>query len=550
MTSETANVDAVDSETGPRSEAGETAAQNEREIRPPWYRRRKSLRFKIMERLSRLTKGRVKSPGYYRSSDIQREYDVSDIEKYRISPDEHVESWCLWTAEFYTPDNVHRLRTALDRLKPTAFEGAGNAPGDWLRKSRGRAGNSMELYLVPAGGFGWGIGYQCPLPEFAKGAHGTIENITPSLTMLTMHFLLSDAERDWLDKGLHSDRPGRITQKPQGVLGISSVSDEQRRLVEEKRRSWVDQATTWHRKYFPGLLASSGEAVSSCLLDVVDGVEPFGGERSSLLEAIDHARSTDLMEHKAQDEKIIVLISKRFGRDEPRDLLLMAIGKKYLLEFAAPGYERNDDGHVGHFDAIFRRNYTWIALPRILDFYQRRTALARDGAATIVGSRNASKALARVRADAAKSIDAAVVARELRDAVNTGWVPRCEMSFELRPWRKGEQPRDLAQTLGDQIARQATDLLSDVEALNDSLAMQANLLSAHANLKLQPLIIGLAAISMLAAVISTSVAVHDVLAPKSVPMAVKPTPPLPTAPVGSTHARNFQKTATALSAGS
>ncbi|WDF75257.1 hypothetical protein [Novosphingobium sp. KACC 22771] len=489
----------------------------EAQIHLPWYRRRKSIWFKIAAHLSRLTNGHVKSPGYYRSLEFQREHDAKDFERYRISPNEHVRTWCLWTVEFYTPDNIGKLRDALDRLKPAGMEYEERGPGQWLRQNRGRAGNSMELYFVPKGRPGLGIGHYCPLPDFAEGAHGTIENATPSLTILTMHFLLKDSERDCLEIELHRDHPSKITQKPKGVLSISGVSDEQRRAVEDKRLHWISQATSWHRENFPGLLSGNGELVSSCVLDVVDGAEPLGVERTNLLEALDLVRSYEVYENRMRDGQGLLKLSRGAGSARLGGLRLLSINRERLAEFETVGYGNDDDGRVAHIDAMFRRTYTWIALPRVLDFYDRRAVQARDGAAALVGSRNASRALERVRADTAQSIDAAVIARELHGAAKTGRLPRCEMDFILRPIFANDKARPLAQTIRERVTHQAAELLADVEALNESLTVQANLLSAHANLKLQPWIITLAVISAIAGVIAAIGPLHDLMWPKLAP---------------------------------
>lgn len=515
MTTKSENTAAGSSEHSPSApESVNDPVPTEVHTHLPWYRRRKSIRFKIAAHLSRLTNGHVKSPGYYRSLEFQRKHDAEDFERYRISPNEHVRTWCLWTVEFYTPDNIGKLRAALDRLKPAGMEYEERGPGQWLRQNRGRTGNSMELYFVPKGRPGLGIGHYCPLPDFAEGAHGTIENATPSLTMLTMHFLLKDSERDCLEIELHRDHPSKITQKPKGVLSISGVSDEQRRVVEDKRLDWISQATSWHRENFPGLFSGNGELVSSCVFDVVDGAEPLGAERTNLLEALDLVRPYEVFENRTRDGQSLLKLSRGAGRERLGGLRLLSINRERLSEFEALGYGSDDDGRVAHLDAMFRRTYTWIALPRVLDFYERRAVQARDGAAALVGSRNASRALERVRADTAQSIDAAVIARELHGAAKTGWLPRCEMDFILRPMFANDQALPLAQTIRERVAHQAAGLLADVEALNESLTVQANLLSAHANLKLQPLIIALAAVSMIASVIAAFSTVRDMVPPK------------------------------------
>jgi len=479
----------------------------------------------MASRLSRWTRGRVKSPAYHSSLQFHREHDAKHLEKYRISPDEHVQTWCLWTLEFFTPDNIAMLRCALERLKPAGLEYDESGPADWLKQERGRQGSSMELYLVPKGGLAWGPGHYCALPSFAKAARGTIANITPSLTTLTMSFRLKETERDWLDDELHRDHPSRIFQRPNGVVSISNVWSQQRAITKERRQKWKHEATEWHRKHFPGLLSANGEAVSCCLLDVIDGAEPFFSETSNLLGALDLARSTAIYEYRTKDGQVLATMSRSTNTDGADDLHLVSMTSNQLQSYEAADYGSDNSGRISRFDSMFRRGFTSIALHRVLDFYNRKVVLARDNAAAIVGSRSATKALARVRTDTAQCIDAAVIARELRHAAKTGWIPSDLLPFSYKPFFPIEKARPLAKSIHERIARQSSELLADVEALNESLSVQADLLSAHANLKLQPWIIGLAVVSMVAGVLAAIGPVHDLLQPRAPAALLQPASP-------------------------
>ncbi|EGD58011.1 hypothetical protein Y88_3341 [Novosphingobium nitrogenifigens DSM 19370] len=490
---------------------GETDTQSS----PPWYDRPRSIPYKIASRLSRWTGGRVKSPAYHRSLQFRRKHDTKDLEKYRVSPDEHVQTWYFWTLEFFTPDNIAVLRGALERLKPAGQEYGECGPANWLRQERGRQGSSMELYLVPKEGRAWGPGHYCALPSFAKAAHGTIANITPSLTTLTMSFRLKDSERDWLDDELHRDHQPKIFQRPNGVVSISNVWLQQRAIVRERREKWAHEVTEWHRRHFPGLLSTNEEAVSCCLLDVIDGAEPFISETSNLLGALDLARTTAVYEYRAKDGQVLATMSRTANTDDASHLHLVSMTLNQLQSYEAAGYGSDNCGRISRFDSMFRRGFTSIALHRVLDFYNRKVVLARDSAAAIVGSRSATKALARVRADTAQCIDAAVVARELCHAAKTGWIPSDLLSFTYKPFFLNEKAQPLAEIIHERITRQSSELLADVAALNESLSVQADLLSAHANLKLQPWIIGLAIVSMLAGVLAAIGPVHDLLQPRT-----------------------------------
>jgi hypothetical protein len=478
-----------------------------------WYHRHQSARYRLVNRFSKITRGWIRSPLFHSSVAYHCKNDLKDIGRERVCVSERVQTWSFWTAEFYTPDNINTLYEALDRLESAGFQCADRNPAKWLRQTRSLPGSSLELYLTPKGKQAWGIGHYCDLPPFADSAVGTILCVTPSLTMLVTHFLLKAEERCYFDEELHLDHPTRIIQNPGGSISTLSPELEQRRLVHERREARLMQATAWHRAHFPGLLSTHDERVSACEFSTIEGVVPLSRERSNLLAALDLDWSPEIFEGPAAAERRPFLLSRPMRSDHDVDLLFLSSTLADFREQDAEHYGHDGDlRYAARLDDYFRHTFARAALPRVLRFYALRTAEARDGAAGIVGSRNASKALARVRADTAQCMDASVIARELRDAAKAKHLPRIDMDFALRA--KGRaSPMILGKVLHKSIIRDAQELLENVEALNSGLHAQANLLSAHANLKLQPWIIGLAILSLIAGMIAAIGPAKDLLTP-------------------------------------
>jgi hypothetical protein len=471
------------------------------EIALPWYQRHKSLRYWIVESFSKLTRGKVRSPLYHSQVERCKQRDLEDCETARISPEEHVKIWSLWTVEFYTPDNINGLYKSLDRLEPTLSSCTNRLSGDWLREARSQPGSSACFILVPKGRRVLEGDYWCTLPQYADHAICSIVTITPSLTLLVSQFAMLESDRLWLDRELHRDHPTSIKQIPSGGIAISDPGNEKQRLVREKRESWLDQATAWHRSIFPGLLSTNGEQVSACEVSTVEGTSAFlgDGQSSNLLAALNLDWPMDVFECRAEEgaELFQFRFASRFNH--PSEMMFLS---QTETQTSSQNVDNVNDYRpkIAQLNETLSHTFATAALLRVLRFYTRRVTLARDEAAAIVGSKFASKALSRLRADTARCIDASIVSRQLRDAVEIDNLNLDGMEFTGRANADEKTSVKLLEAVRVEIKEQSQGLLMDVDALYDNLHTQANLLSAHANLKVQPWIIVLAVLSLIATV--------------------------------------------------
>jgi hypothetical protein len=479
-------------------------SENSKSPALPWYQRRNTIRYRGMRYLSKITNGRIPTPYFYSVKQFHKESDEIDLEKERVSADEHVRTWSLWTVEFYTPNNINGLYAALDRIQSAELHNLDRNPSEWLRRNRMAAGSTMELYLSAKGTPGLATGHYCSLPEFADHAAGTIICVTPSLTLLVMHFELKASESCWLDEQLHNDRTTRIVQNPRGSISISSPRIEQRRLVHEKRESWLLEATSWHRSNFPGLLSTNNELVPMCELSILTGAVPFdeNARNSNLMSALGLDWSYGVFEGPTSVETKLFKFSHALDHCDSFEFRILSATENNFRSQNVDYFGTGDRAYLARLDQDFRRAFAMASLPRALTFYAQHTASARDNAAAIVGSKNASKALARVRADTAQCVDAAMIARELSEAAERDSLDIQDTDFTLRIEREGRTEITLSNAVKDQIKEQAKDLAANVESLNANLNAQASLLSAHAALKLQPIIIALTVVSAIAGLVA------------------------------------------------
>ncbi len=208
-----------------------------------WYNRPKSIRYKIIDRISRITRGRIASPHIRSIGDFHRARDESENEESRPADSQHFTTWVVWAVEAYTPANIGGLIDGLERLRPVQ-RGPDRDPVAWLRRNRYNPGSSLELYLQRPGSSPI-MGFNLDVPDFAKYGAGTIWTATPSLTLLTMMFVLTDAERSRFETTLKADYATRIEPTSSHGAMIFSPELERRRAVREARADWSRQASDW-----------------------------------------------------------------------------------------------------------------------------------------------------------------------------------------------------------------------------------------------------------------------------------------------------------------
>ena len=465
-----------------------------------WYSRRGSFRYRLQHLLFRLSKGLIKSPMYYRSLAFHAKRD-SEGDRERPIPDaEHVRVYGIWTTEFFTPDNVHNLSRQLERLEASQPTIPGRSLAEFLENQRANPGSSLELYLFPPGEkrLPFSSGHQCELPRFASSAQGTVTMLTPSLTALVTYFKLREGERSRIEEAVHRTYQTRVTPWGTGVTA-SSPSLERRAHINRIRGEWRAEATKWHRKNFRGLLSNNGEEPEMCELAVLEGVSEGSRE---MMDALALSFSYSKFAGPAGDASKPIRYFPYLGGDDLQSHSVMALDSAQLPHIDTSGYQAGETGAAHYVDSQFRATFCVWALLRVFRFYQRRLAKTRDGAANVIGNARASKALAKVRADFAVCVDAASIGRELLEIDST--FARYQSDIDLEPessdWPQSSQT--LVEVIQEELPRQAQGLLRNVEDLNSALQSQANLLSAHANLRLQPWIILLALLSLIVGAIA------------------------------------------------
>ena len=477
-----------------------------------WYNDPATLRHRTITHLARLTGGRIRSPHHRSVQRFHRERDVLENEECRPSSDQRIRTWVLWATEAYTPAHVQRLLAALAALRPTQI-GDDRDPEEWIRRQRGRPGSRLYMHFQRSGSSSRPLGFDTKMPDFADYCLGTLWSATPSLTMLTMTFFLAEQERGRFEALLRADHPTRLEPHGASSIGIHSPELERRRVIAETRADWRRQATGWFARSAPGLLNGTPGGFSTCELTVLHGLTPHPAPRcepsdrrdARLLTALDLRASIVFAPGSAELSEAGETGGRGpFFAPYPSHDHSSARHASVSIEehdFHAADASFWGDGesrHAHRFEEAFRDVPAQFAVNHVVDHFGDRVLASRDALATLVGRTRAGAALGRIRRDTAECADAATVARDIRAAAADGSLIRSDAGLVLRRNHSSDERPRLGASLRENLERTAGDLTRDVADLSSTLHAQASLLSAYANLRLQPWIVLLAILSMLA----------------------------------------------------
>ncbi len=471
----------------------------------PWFNRRRSIRYRAVDLLSRWSNGRVRSPHYRSTEAFYRGKDAEENSESRLGEGQRIDTPGLWATEAYTPASAAILLGSLEKLTRD-HRGLGERdPVDWVRRQRRRPNSSYHLYLVKPGKRHIPSSFEVELPGFAASATATIWSATPSLTMITVAFEMDDDARGRINDVLTRDQPTRLGRSGKRGISISTPELERRRLAGDVRSEWITEAGAWFRSNLPGLFSSSGVDVPTCEVSVLTGMRPFpdtnddrGSRRNQeILHALRTSFADVFVPGDAADPGIFYA---PFPEDDERRTrhAIVAMTREGYEGIEADGWGDDDASRFWAFDLSFRTVVAQWHITRVLGLFHDRVSSVRDQFADLIGGSKAAAALAKVRRDTADCADAATIAREVERGVDDASLAIYGAGFLLRAEPADGDRRTAATALRETLRYSSRRLAVDLTELNSALHAQAALLSAHANLRLQPAIIFLAAVSTIA----------------------------------------------------
>lgn len=322
----------------------------------------------------------------------RRELDPRENEDTSPPVDELIETCCIWVAECYPPSHAAALVSGLkklgwDEMRPMDVYGdevvgwleqqrTHSYSGAWLNLGRIVREGDKKRSTVSDERF-------AELPEGVMHAYAYVRSLLPSLTVLTVQFVLDDHSAESLEETARRTFETRVEERD-GARYFANVGAQKREAAYEARAELRSRCCNWFREHLPGLF-SSGEDETSfprCEFVVFDKAKPFerpsGGGRKDYLWPLGIGDLPDVYEGST-------LPGVRLGLPSPfdKDRLALVLAAKRegmpMDEYFRPYGGKNRSG-MSHWLREYAEGLMSVwTLNAMLRTYERRLAGLRDG---------------------------------------------------------------------------------------------------------------------------------------------------------------------------
>lgn len=435
--------------------------------------------------------------------------DERDNASTALPKGERIEWSGFWLTELYAPSHATALIDGMDDLnsRTTGLFRTDDLSA-WIRSARRWTGGFMNVGFFAQPGTYLLASEPAGLPKEFEFASITAHQVAPGISVLICQFSIAENERGCLDKALRSEVTSKAIARSRGHSVLGPELQKKDRVREERERL-RGLATEWLSAYFPGFFMSDDDRLPPCwdfittesnsLVGDADGtrwrdVLGFGWPRTSksedlpgvelLLSRDDHrSGATETFAIKRADAQKILDGEDRAASDVGRFFRFMDDHVKDLLSLWTLSYAiRACEGRFSLLRDELSSPPSWLSQrKRMKQMRHDVMPLAFD--------------LETIR-DASQNEEA--LAMPLRHSGTE--FGRARHSRDQRP----EGPEDsLLNDLRDGIRSQGKAVASQAQSTTNALRVQADLLMASANVRIQWTAVVLTAIAGIVGVYAT-----------------------------------------------
>jgi hypothetical protein len=381
--------------------------------------------------------------------DLERQHrEVDPCENAETTPpdDEVIETCCVWVTECYPPSQVAVLVSGLKKLgwdKRRPIDIYGYEVIDWLERQREYpyAGASLNLGHIVREGEGnrfGGIDERfAQLPEGVDYAYAYIRNLLPSLTILTVQFVLDDHGAKSLEETARGTFATHVEERG-GVRHFVSVVNQKAEAIQSERARLRASCCGWFREHVPGVFSEDEEEKTfpTCEFLTLDKARPF--ERPPNSRSNNYLRPLH-MDNEADAWESLTITGTRLGLPSAFDedqLALVLTAKRSELpseEHFSPYGGKGRSGISNWLREEAEELMQMWTLNAMMRSYERRLTNLRDGAGEI-DVRDPEGAAEKIQHAQSRlvrlSTDLLPLTSELSDLCEKEYFPRLVPEFE------------------------------------------------------------------------------------------------------------------------
>lgn len=192
------------------------------------------------------------------------EWDRKDNDETALPITEGLNVICIWASELFGPTEIESLYRGLDRLGWASGGMTRRRCVDWIRQQRKSGGGGwLNIGIIHSTDYeGHNIDrLSADLPDGVTYLLAYIHQICPSVTCLQLAFVLDEHMHGIFAQELMTPRTSysEPDREHLGVHRIPGPTHIKEASIAERRKELRQMATTWIRKYFPGLFIGTFE---------------------------------------------------------------------------------------------------------------------------------------------------------------------------------------------------------------------------------------------------------------------------------------------------
>ncbi|MXP10012.1 hypothetical protein [Pseudoblastomonas halimionae] len=472
-----------------------------------WYHQRGSLRYKLQSWFSRLSRGWIKSPFYVAWLALHESKDEEVQASSRLPIAQKANYWLVTAVEYYTPAQIKNLEAGLARLKEARGHALEDSLSEQIRRFRESPGSSLELYLHDENDDSFtSIGHLVQLPEFCSHAHGTILNLTPSLSALTISFFIKKCVRERINEALHKTYPVYLEQTKKGGIRTFDTKAQHSKIVTDFECRLSKGIDTWYAKNAPGFYTSAQRARPLNIVASVENAHPFrkNGECYDILHPMDLQYAPLLYRPiKANNKLTYDCMYFAPRRSISKNNFSYITGTQAAFNrLKSDIFGRDELSPAYYIDMVSRRSMGVWWLSHLLQTLRREAVKARDHAHGQLNPWRSWTQLHKLQDQILILADGLTVSREINEYRE--YSIRHMLEFEAYTFNRfGEKEATrLSENLDSTIQRESAMVRDHLKDLNSFLYSQTGILSAIHALRLQVVVIIVSLLSISIAVFS------------------------------------------------
>lgn len=472
-----------------------------------WFHNRKSARYRIQLKLSKLTGGRIRSPFYVAWLKLRRDKDDQARRDSQLEANQRADYWYATSVEFYSASSIGRLERGLGSLKEARGRANEERIDDTIRNFRDSVGSSMEVYLEkPDSDSFTTLGHLAKLPQMASSARATIMNLTPSLTAMVVTFRIKSDERELLNDDLHRTYPVFLETLKKGGIRTHDSKSQHRNIVRDFQLRLNAEISEWFFNLCPGYFTASSQDRPICFNLSTGSAKPFRHEARaySILDPLDLNYAPYVFRSQKIPANIrsdgIYFAPNVFRRNG--NFSFIAGSKAAFQRLRSEGWGTDCEGPSRYIDDLFRRSLgVWWTLD-LLKAFRSDAALVRDHTKAALGANFIRPSLRNLQLESLRLADNAAIARELSEYSERSLRFSFEADAYLVDARGGRDQKSMKDIYIEAVKEEAELVCAELRDLNETLFSQSNLISAAYSIRVQNIVLFVAVASLIIAALT------------------------------------------------